>query len=58
MNGKVPELWKRNDIYRHDGRCVYAGLCKEYRDGCDPEECRIWEAFYDGEVQADEILSE
>jgi hypothetical protein len=58
MGNDAPVFWKRDDVYRHEGECAYAGLCKEYKDGCDPEKCDTWEAFYDGESQADEILSE
>ena len=54
----VPVFWKREDLYRIDGKCVYAGLCSENSEDCNPEECSLWEAFFDGEVQADDSLSE
>ena len=55
--GRVPPwFWKREDLYRWNGRCCYAGECDEYSESCEPEECEIWDMYYDGEVQMDEIL--
>ena len=51
-------FWKRKDIYRENGRCAYADICDKYNNDCKPEDCELWEAFYDSETQADEILSE
>ena len=51
-------FWKRDDLYRQDGQCVYAEQCSEKSENCVPEKCELWEAFFDGEAQADEILSE
>ena len=55
-------LWKRQNAeapYRNDdGICVYADICTKCNDKCNPENCDTWESFYDGECQADEILSE
>lgn len=50
--------WKRDDLYRIDGKCAYADLCSECKEGCNPEECELWDAFFDGEVHADDALSE
>lgn len=55
---EVPRFWEREDLYRKDGRCVYAVLCEHYEEGCDPEDCYLWDAFFDGECQGDEVLSE
>ena len=55
---KIIPFWKRDDLYRQDGKCAYAELCERYHEGCEPEACTLWEAFFDGEAQADESLSE
>ena len=55
---EIQIFWKRDDLYRHNGKCAYADVCDEYKEDCNPEECRLWEAFFDGEVQADDALSE
>lgn len=51
-------FWKRKDLYRENGKCVYAEICDDYKENCNPEECKIWECFFDGETQADEVLSD
>lgn len=50
--------WKRDDLYWKDGKCVYADQCSECKPDCDPEECGLFDAFLDGEMQADDILSD
>lgn len=56
MEENVPVFWKREDLYRWNGKCCYAGECGKYSEKCVPEECPDWEAFYDGEVQGDDML--
>lgn len=55
---EVPRFWEREDLFREDGRCVYAVLCGHCEEGCNPEGCCLWDAFFDGECQGDEVLSE
>ena len=57
----IPWFWERDDLYRIGEQCCYVTFCREAngkRCDRDPEECEIWDAMYDGECQADEILSE
>ena len=54
----VPWFWQREDLYRWNGRCCYSGFCDEYNDQCNPEQCLLWDAFFDGEVSADEAMEE
>ena len=51
-------FWERDDLYREDGKCCYLGLCGKTECDRKPEECETWENFFDGECQADEILTE
>lgn len=51
-------FWQREDLYREDGKCCYADLCGKHECQEDPEECESWQAFFEGECQADEILEE
>ena len=54
----MAEFWKRKDLYRENGKCAYANICNDYKEECKPEECEIWDAFFDGETQADEALND
>ena len=55
---RVEWFWKRRDLYRENGRCVYADICSQSNKECDPEKCEMWEKYFDSECQADEILSD
>ena len=51
-------FWEREDLYRENGKCVYAEMCNDFNENCNPEECKLWECFFDGETQADDVLSD
>lgn len=52
------KFWQREDLYREDGKCCYADLCGKHECEEEPEKCEAWQAFFEGECQADEILEE
>lgn len=57
----IPWFWQRmeryGEIYRDpDGRCWYEGYCGMPKCQADPETCGRFEAYYDGECDADEAL--
>ena len=59
-NGNVQVYWNRDDIYRIGSQCCYVTVCgKADGKACerDPEKCEIWDALFDGECLADEVLS-
>ena len=51
-------FWEREDLYLKNGKCVYAEICNDFNENCNPKECKLWECFFDGETQADDVLSD
>lgn len=61
VSDSIPWFWERDNLYRIGDQCCYATVCRKASNGkCDqdPETCKTWDAMYDGECQADEVLSE